>query len=66
MRRPFAVALGVLSIAVVLPAQAAAQGRSETAPNCEKGISTAAQAGNKSEQAQQALARQLARCGVTP
>ena len=46
-----------------LASTAAAQGKSETAPNCEKGIATAIAASeNRAEQAEASLARNEARC----
>ncbi len=57
------VAMGALASPAAAEVSQPTQGRSATAPNCEKGIITALAASqNRSARAQMALARNLVRC----
>ena len=66
MAKRLTLALAVAAMLALPAGSAVAQGRSADAPNCEKGLTTAAAASqNRSAKAQARLAAKLARCTGT-
>jgi hypothetical protein len=62
MKKRFWAAVTAVVAMLALAGPAAAQGKSEGAPNCDLGVETAFTRGQKSDQAREVVAANLIRC----